>query len=33
MSHFLRKIWLDGEGQVMAEYSVMSFIATDAMPV
>ncbi len=27
MSHFLGKIWLDEEGQDIAEYSVMPFIA------
>jgi hypothetical protein len=33
MSQFLRKIWLDGEGQDITEYSVMPFIATAEMPV
>ncbi len=33
MSHFLRKVWLEEEGQDTAEYSVMPFIASGEMPV
>jgi hypothetical protein len=33
MSHFLRKTWLDEEGQDIAEYSVMPFIASGEPPV
>jgi len=33
MSHFLRKICLDEEGQDIAEYSMMPFIAPGEMPV
>ena len=28
MSHSLRKVWLEEEGQGIAEYSVMPFIAS-----
>jgi hypothetical protein len=33
MSHFLGKIWLDEEGQDIAEHSVMPFIASGEPPV
>ena len=31
MSHFLRKIWPDEEGQDIAEHTVMPFIALGEM--
>ena len=33
MSHFLGKIWLHEEGQGIAEYPVMLFIASGEPPV